>query len=103
MVQAQRTSTPTLAPARVEDPWPGRETVESREFRAAAGVTRQQLRHAMRTGVIEPAGLGRDGVFLFTKEDALLLLQAALFAAALGVALAAVLRGVESGAIQIPT
>lgn len=96
------THTMTLSPDGLTDPWPDRVTVASNEFRQATGITREQFRHAMRVGVVKPVGLGRDGVWLFTKNDALLLLQAALIAAALSVAIAVVLRGVANGTISIP-
>lgn len=75
------------------DPWPGRTEVGAPDLMRAAGIERDALRHIQRSGLVPAAGGGGHGRQVrYSKDDALFLFAAALFAAALGAALINVVR-----------
>jgi len=75
------------------DPWPDRTEVGAVDLVKIAGIERDALRHVERSGLVPAISGGGHGRQLrYSKEDALFLFAAALFAAALGAALINVVR-----------
>lgn len=78
---------------KITDPWPGRTLVASTEVAEVTGLTRWQIRAVEQAGTVQPVEKrGAAGRHQYTKDDALLLLVAAVTAVAAGLALVQVAR-----------
>jgi hypothetical protein len=77
--------------------WQGQDLLPLPDVARSVGLDRNSQHYAIRHGVITPARKrGANGRYLITREDALLLLAAALVAAAAGIAIVTALRGLRS-------
>lgn len=83
----------TVNQATITDPWPGLDAVPLTAVAQAADLTMRQVRRVEQEGLVVPLDRrGPNGRFLLDKEDALLLLRAAIAAAVIGVALSTAIR-----------
>lgn len=89
----------------VLEKWQGCEYVPLPEIADAVGLDQNARSYAVRHGVIPVAPKrGRNGRYLISMETAALVVAAALFAAAAGIAIVTALRGLlATGAVSQPS
>jgi hypothetical protein len=77
----------------------GRERVPLHEVGEAVGMDRFARSYAVRSGVIRPTSRGGSG-YVITGDDAVRIVFAAILAAAAGVAVVTILRGVVGAGLS---
>jgi hypothetical protein len=91
-----------MSVAEMLKPWQGQELVPLPDLARSVGLDRNAQHYAMRHGMFTPATKrGRNGRYLITWDDAILIVTAAIVAAAAGIAIVTALHALRGAGAQV--